>query len=104
MENKYYYDDPLAAAWMARNFNIRFKENFLVDDSNALPTKLYIHENSLAILEMRIGDLVLIGGRNANTVDKMDNDYFYFWNGMGKKYDAKTIIRNGLAFMQPKVR
>lgn len=69
-ENRYFYTDPLAAAWMVQHFGMRFdcKEaetpwdicastmcQTLTDDDEPF----YIHPESLPLLAPRAGDLIL---------------------------------------------
>lgn len=78
---KYFYTDPLAAAWMAKHFGMRFtSENrttlawdkefscfYLPDDSRAeqeFNGNHYIHPDSVHLLEPKVGDL-FIGHRDA---------------------------------------
>lgn len=68
---RYYYTDPLAAAWMAKHFGMVFdrwteglgKWTGRLSGSDTLQdfedcTQLFIHPDSLHLLEPRAGDLV----------------------------------------------
>ena len=87
---RYYYTDPLAAAWMAKHygmmFGIRHYEKIIWDceaqgmsgdwlpikdweriaadaaDGNAQPA-YYIHPDSLHLLEPRVCDFTMLGGQ-----------------------------------------
>lgn len=57
---KYYYTDPLAAAWMGKHFGMRFDTEiepylYLHGEDNV---PYYIHPDSLQILEPEVGDLI----------------------------------------------
>lgn len=75
---KYYYTDPLAAAWMAKHFGMKFvyEDEFqernnigiLGEDNNFNTTisyrnKYFIHPDSLPILEPRDEDFILPADR-----------------------------------------
>lgn len=66
---RYYYKDPLAAAWMAKRFGMHFVESFRSDDrynaatgemvtTSSSCTQMHIHPDSLHLLQPRHGDLV----------------------------------------------
>lgn len=76
-EVKYYYTDPLAAAWMAKKFSMRFENCHLqigyvegrdgmhdtcgflkISSGWDLPNRFYIHSDSLHLLDSKIGDTV----------------------------------------------
>jgi hypothetical protein len=73
MTTRYYYADPLAAAWMQKKFGMRFVRDFLAPDNSGDTKeigfdgpvtcifegqKYYIHPDSLPLLEPCEGDLV----------------------------------------------
>lgn len=116
---KYFYNDPLAAAWMAKHFGMRF--NFICEDEGILyrPTNsdfidsvcgiweriAYIHPDSLHLLEPHMGDYII---EHAQTHDVFLIDDA----GYGKsctlleaqawiKEGDRIIQRNGMAFMWP---
>lgn len=106
---KYYYTDPLAAAWMAKHFAMKFENNptafsysFMHGDLAHYHEKYYIHSDSTPIMEPQIGDMVTNIGKQANIVDKLGEDVVYHANSTftSKEY-AKIIQRNGIAFMWP---
>lgn len=75
---RWFYTDPLAAAWMARHFGMRFLDLasgqhlrvfkevqfFIQDEQNPRryvrlrPGRIYVHPVSLSLLEPRIDDVV----------------------------------------------
>jgi hypothetical protein len=67
---RWFYTDPLAAAWMAKHFGMKFNlpngcECYFDEDvaevlrpSFAGGFKVYVHPDSLAVLEPREGDFV----------------------------------------------
>lgn len=65
MMKKYYYDDPLAAAWMAKHFRIQFEEGRYYEGigvkiTTTVAGKFYIHPDSIELLEPQEGDLIII--------------------------------------------
>jgi hypothetical protein len=117
---RYYYDDPLAAAWMADKFGMRYVDGFNVsirgdaDDpvtfANYFAARLdepdmYIHPDSLSLLELQMGDLVYI----ENWYDNPNSRFPYvqiniveLLERLKKEATCTIIQRNGLAFMWPK--
>lgn len=100
-QSKFYYDDPLAAAYMAREFGVEFDGDIAEDIKHAdFVTKtlnhmhgsefctiqpiMYIHPDSLAVFEPREGDLVVIG---ENSLWVVDNDDFW------RKYKDHDCIK-----------
>lgn len=62
---RYFYTDPLAAAWMARHFGMTFdapiQPVIKYDGTPSMqitPKCFYLHVDSLRLLEPRVGDLV----------------------------------------------
>lgn len=109
---RYFYTDPLAAAWMAKHFGMKFWNEQheicvipLVDaekDGN-----IYIHPDSMHLLEPRDNDIV--------TKVKEDGDWYDVGHVYDKQFrdgnpygdeqafegDERIIQRNGIAFMWP---
>lgn len=93
---RFYYTDPLAAAWMAKHFGMWFtRESFHITLCDILdsiyeadPAKCYIHPDSMRLLEVNPKtDLTLAG--IANAMEAMPPN-------------ANRIIqRNGIPFMWP---
>jgi len=116
---KYYYTDPMAAAWMAKHFGMKFTSSFELCDEyshqnhcyyqaqGVADDKLFIHPNSLHLLEPQVGDLCIRypdkrGHCNYCGMDWLlqieSKEDLQLWNG-----DIHKIIqRNGIAFMMPK--
>lgn len=89
---RYYYTDPLAAAWMAKHFGMRFLSDRSNDNApddasdheadtayeadcgwgKAKERKYYIHPDSLHQLEPQVEDLVLLS--NINIDDSTEGD------------------------------
>ena len=96
---KYFYTDPLAAAWMAKHFGMEFQyqsDGILVNfpsewlheaiASKTFNDKAYIHPSSLHLLNFQKGDIEIdipIGIQGA--------------------VRREIIQRNGIAFMWPQV-
>lgn len=60
MTDRYYYDDPLSAAWMEKHFGMKFEDVIEVPADcgiKPLKKKSYIHSISLHILVPQAGDL-----------------------------------------------
>lgn len=123
---RYYYTDPLAAAFMAKHFGVKFSAYPLsprVDAFNIKPyfdkngdlcfclisqegkhqlfhDKLYIHPDSLHLLEPQVGDLTMYkfieqGGCVITPA--------WFSEHLRKEQVESIIQRNGIAFMWPEV-
>src|SRR5579863_1248979 len=66
MTKRFFYKDPLAAAWMTAKFGMEFIDLITgriepSDIGTALYTRGYVHPDSLHLLEPREGDLVKYG-------------------------------------------
>ena len=114
MTKKYYYTDPLAAAWMSKHFNINIEwaDGTISDDYTGdnivyyekhlgTESPYYIHPDSVHILNPQVGDVIYIkldgGGVGIwETVDAEDSQYSINRGG-------KIIQRNNTAFMWPEV-
>lgn len=100
---RYFYTDPLAAAWMAENFGMLFipsdenEEKVTVFGKFVFPCRAYIHPDSLHLLEPQTGD--------ACSYPVTDPNYFFKYEPShpiaDSDMDAKIIQRNGLPFMWP---
>ncbi len=107
---KYFYNDPLAAAWMMKHFGMQFVniENYadkeIREDQIVLTHReqpLYIHTDSLHLLEPQVGD---IGFDDANVC--FDRNQFGWTSLIEEGFEEpKGIIkisrRNNIAFMWP---
>lgn len=108
MATKYYYTDPLAAAWMAKHFGMEFTEGFwpsndiaMIRWANKLVTaeEFYIHPDSLNLLKPQIGDIIDSGAIQGNVSrENMQLAIELIENGGGQ-----IIQRNGTPFMWPEV-
>ena len=65
--SQYFYDDPLAAAWMAKHFGMQFSRgdqciigwgDFTYSPPNTWDAPFVIHPDSVSLLEPQVGDLV----------------------------------------------
>ena len=131
MTKRYFYTDPLAAAWMAKHHGVElfYMEHYSDDswpteitylqiisiidrcgeDSYELE-KLYIKPKSLAILEPQVGDFVRYIDAlpsQGNTAPYSDMHVHWTEPCYGNEFDMaqkKQIIqRNGKAFHMPEV-
>lgn len=118
--SKLYYDDPLVAAYMSREFGVTtsseqcaknfnweewahsdslikifiYENNLSIDEFYEHCGKFYIHPDSLPVFEPREGDLVCVDD-TYYTVDKYDK--------FGGIKEYKIILRNGKPFFWQKV-
>lgn len=99
---RYFYTDPLAAAWMAKHFGMRFYcdtfEPFEYEGANDIlqdmgeDEKACVHPDSLHLLEPQVGDLM----RGSNNTAAM-----YFTGEVEPKPTAHIVQRNGKPFHWP---
>lgn len=102
---KYFYKDPLAAAWMAKHFGMRFQDNGYEaspyeellshydagGDGKTFP-KYYIHPDSLHLLEPQRGDrLDVVSTLKLDVVNPFIRP-------------TEIVQRNGIAFMWPEIK
>lgn len=110
---RYYYDDPLAAAWMQKNHAMRFwyagQETWIRSFSDLMESdwsddfRVEVHHESLSLLEPQMGDLLSInGGVSAAIINYPDMlEQIIVMRHQFEK--PETIIqRNGIAFIWPK--
>ena len=111
---RFFYTDPLAAAWMAKHFGMRFWNGAheiqmlpLVDGEKA--GLWHIHPDSLHLLQPQVGDLVVTQHDEAGVVTQMNPSGgldFGRWFSIGEegKFDSdnhKVVQRHGIAFHWP---
>lgn len=66
MNKRYFYTDPLAAAWMAKHFGMLFqfengRECYFDEDPHVFrltSSRFFIHPDSMRLLEPQVGDAV----------------------------------------------
>lgn len=127
---RYYYTDPLAAAWMAKHFGFTY---VAPDGEPAMGiegvwlcaelglTRFYIHPDSVGLLEPREGDVIDMRPDGFCHIFLPDNDYDgldtqhgdiaeHFTSNATMKGDVpmietdwKIIQRNGIPFHWPEV-
>lgn len=126
MEKRYYYTDPLAAAWMAKHFGLRFIENFEVSEqyidakltTHTFPAKLHIHPDSLHVLELRDSDILegckveikrfwfnKISGESRENISEgewMNEEWQEYYKEI-KRNPGRIIHRDGKPFHWPEV-
>jgi hypothetical protein len=119
MTRRFFYTDPLAAAWMMKHFKLRihtgggdtcdfradFSGNYYEEDLLSLGGKLYIHPDSLCLLEPQDGDVLY---HNAETrIDRFAAIVGSVWlydvprAKRGVNNGLRIIQRNGIPFMWP---
>lgn len=127
MSKRYYYTDPLAAAWMTRHFSM----GLIINNSNGLKMpsldfnwfslseadikkyglKYQVHHASLPLLDPQVGDLGLfVSEENGEYFDnivsfcKNRKDWArHDGREMDESWFIKIIQRNGIPFMWPEV-
>lgn len=123
---RYFYTDPLAAAWMQKHFGMRFEDDILQQskDSELLSavsslavgeavkylSKIYIHPDSVSLLEPMEWDVGVDcrhGGGYMGYMDllKFRSPYWVYeinGNNIGEKIKkVKIIQRHGGVFIYP---
>lgn len=105
MRCKYFYTDSVAIAWMAKHFGMKFVgrygETCAWDNNGAnswvpMPLskscRVFLHHESLDILEPKTGDLAL--GKTGE---------IWVVDSGGTLQDYRIIRRNGILIIQPEV-
>lgn len=127
---RYFYTDPLAAAWMAKHFGMQYVSpiNATFDWSKAnsyssrngnwmIPgDRLIIHPASLKLLEPMVGDIGINDDgrtgsyraayeRRSDKIEMMPEISVPagFYERLAAIGEARIIQRNGIAFMWPEV-
>jgi hypothetical protein len=145
--SRYYYTDPLAAAWMAKHFGMKLEAEYFDDekaeyelsddvfdfvhmDYSGCDTmedvlevggtrKIYIHPDSLPMLEPAKGDLIHIvrgfcschkvvddvarGSRRKGVTGVWSAGEHWDITSKEPLHDWEIILRNGIAFHWPEV-
>lgn len=110
---KYFYTDPLAAAWMAKHFGMKFEngDNFKsaceVAGATLDTMPFVIQRRSVRLLEPQQGDWIkadeLTGGI-VSDVSKENKEAVVYFDGycIVPRFDEIEIVqRNDIAFMWP---
>jgi hypothetical protein len=124
---RYFYTDPLAAAWMAKHFGMEFHDEagdaitieVLLDDAiHGEQVRNHVHPDSLPLLQPQAGDVVRFGDDRGHAEPRLvveadfsgspDDDNiavlssfepsWWNWNVVVQK---SIIQRDGKAFMWP---
>lgn len=119
MVTRYYYTDPLAAAWMAKHFGMKFTNDvatdsrcaenmgkllsMAMDEEVTIHARFIIHPDSQHLLEPQQWDV--LQAADSTAVSYYDGFYrkdegFVFHDESAHK-SVKIIQRNGLSFMWP---
>jgi hypothetical protein len=119
--SRYFYSDPLAAAWMQVNYQV-VPHPFIVDEEGIIietvillreanakqqggtvRERYYIHSDSLPLLEPRVGDLIYITESKIGTLARIhDGNLKLFTGDWLMKPDRVYIIRrDGKPFFWP---
>jgi hypothetical protein len=104
MTRRFFYTDPLAAAWMEKNVGMRIHDgdqdkecDFRLSVSNG--KKLYVHPASLSLLEPQVDDICMC---RMHLDDPASEIVPYRIHVPKTKHDVVAVIqRNGVAFMWP---
>jgi hypothetical protein len=119
-QKRYYYTDPLVAAWMAKHFGMRFYcdalEPFEYEGANDLlqemgeGEKAYIHSDSLHLLEPKDGDFIEIKDSDYQRGSFITSVQHSHSNALGlpadhayRKKDYRVIQRDGKPFFWPEI-
>lgn len=105
--SKLYYKDPLAAAYMAREFGVKFDiPNSPTPLAMRREGKYYIHPDSYHVFEPRVGDLVAYGwvSTPCQLIGKVTNEAIFNAHGVPIERDKyrKIIQRKGKPFFMRK--
>jgi len=119
MTKRFFYTDPLAAAWMMKHHKMHIvdkygdeiEEAYRRDPQVWLDPPYYIHPDSLHLLEPQIGDLVATRRGNESTtlyqpIELGGPKFFieeFILFGKTFKWEeiVRVVLRNGIAFMWP---
>lgn len=130
MKKRYFYSDPLAAAWMVKHHGMTLYIGHLPDDYDAYSAvnwwhaidderfrrekfhqndiRFYIHPDSLHLLEPQAGDILLVGLSDEEPeyllVKENVVGSLYAVSGSERYYVASTnrfIQRKGIPFIWP---
>lgn len=102
--SSYFYSDPLAAAWMAKYFCIVFEQveyldgcAFLIPNGQEMPKKIYIHPDSLHLLDPQEGDLWIYPHPDT------ERGFWHITSKTSEPVPEGFICaqRNGISFMWP---
>lgn len=105
MTKRYFYTDPLAAAWMAKHFGMFFIHPY---DGDAFCDEavagwgispVYIHPDSLHLLESQVGDLIHVVTYCLD--DEPYDHHAIVYRDEQRVKDAEVVQRNGIAFHWP---
>lgn len=120
--SRWYYTDPLAAAWMAKHFGMRFSgafaDGFFEIEARKSPLcsmgewfpkgddfeyygLYYIHPDSLHLLEPKEGDVVEVASNPSGYFSSYSSGMFDNQPYSERDEFFKIIQRNGLPFMWP---
>ena len=113
---RYFYTEPLAAAWMAKQFGMRFVDKsclpvsadpamWYMAERHYLAGSLFIHPDSLHLLEPQRGDLIHANISSPHIMTMAPHCGYVTWgecvDPRTQYYDCKIIQRNGLSFFWP---
>jgi hypothetical protein len=118
MTKRYFYTDPLAAAWMAKHFGMRFiswdsgkeYEEFMPIYNAGSPIekiredqRYVVHPDSLPLLEPMVGDLIYITESKIGTLTRQNGDHLKLFTGdwLIKPDHVSIIRRDGKPFFWP---
>lgn len=113
---KYFYTDPLAAAWMQKHFGMRFEFGELHNPEFAIrhriyrdePMTVYLHSDSLPLLEPRGRDLLFKEAEYQALDDirfaENPNDPDGFHKNLNARFierGYRIVLRDGKPFFWP---
>lgn len=110
---RYYYTDPLAAAWMIKHHGVHFDngdnlrsacEAIGIDGENVSKGgAFYVHPDSMGVFEPREGDVLFPRGEKGCGIIVADSQTMLEMAKLMPREWYKIIQRNGKAFIWPEV-
>ncbi len=111
---RYFYSDPLAAAWQAKHFGMRFmideQPGYVIESIHFPPAytgKWFAHPDSLHLLEPVEGDLLAVRFTSPALAMPSLPDHFVLacpWEDVEwelEYFDHRIVQRGGIQFMWP---
>jgi hypothetical protein len=114
---RYFYTDPLAAAWMAKHFGMKFNEGLPTVEFSSDPVgrnmtavlvtvddlfpRFHVHPDSLHLLKPRVGDSTSDGTVDENMGELQVHHIYEYYSEIDG--DTRIIQRDGKPFHWPEV-
>lgn len=112
---KYYYTDPLKAAWMSREFLVYFYQPPLgrisqMRDYIPYEGPFYVHQDSEHVIQYNTDDIIINDGEYMVVMDDglatyvNLTEYYDHIPLLSISHDYEIILRNGKHFFMPEVK